>query len=341
MLWPMIRTPLGRAGASLAALLLSSSAWAQNSATAAALFERGVSDLEAGRYQTACPAIEESQRLDPRPGTLFTLAECHARSGKAASAVAEYQEYLDLVARLGPEQRRRHEQRLEIARGQLEKLKPGVPMLTLLLPESAPSDTFVTRNGVVLKSAALGVPLPVDPGDYLIVTHVPGAPEREAHVTLALGETKTLTLTLPAPATPPSVPAAVSPVGSQPHPAATPARVSPSSNRRSMVFVAAGIGAAGVVVGSVTGALVLSKKSTVNDGCRDHACTQGGLAAANSAQKLAVVSDIGFGVGLAGAAVAVVLLLTGDDVSSRAKSGWQPVVAAAPDGAYAGFAGRY
>jgi hypothetical protein len=233
---------------------------------------------------------------------------------------------------------------MDIARAQVTKLKPSVPMLTLVLPEQAPSDTFVTRNGVVLKSAALGLPLPVDPGEYVIVTHVPGAPERELRVSLALGETKTLTLALPESTSQPSgARANTSEESKRPRsvPSEQPAAAAPPAGR-SAAYIAGGVGAAGIVLGSITGVLVLSKKSTVRDNCRNHDCNETGLSAANSAQKLALISDVGFGVGIAGAALAAVLFFTEKGESAPAKgSVWQPLIAAGPRGLAAGFARHF
>jgi hypothetical protein len=59
-----------------------------------------------------------------------------------------------------------------------------VPTLTLLLPANAPAGTTVTRNGETLGSAALGLPLPVDPGRYEIVTRAPGVADRHTSVLL-------------------------------------------------------------------------------------------------------------------------------------------------------------
>jgi hypothetical protein len=315
---------------SVAALLFVSGASAQDTATAGALFEKGVADMEAGRFESACPAIEESQRIDPRPGTLFTVAECQARWGKVASAAARYQEYVDLVSRLGPDQQARHKARVDIARAQLVKLKPTVPTLTLVLPPDAPPGTYATRNGEVLKGAALGLALPVDPGEYLVVTHVPGAPERESKVSIQLGEAKrvpldvTVAVSKPA-AAPLSPPVAAPSQGSQ---AAAPAPTHGSS-RKTAAYVAGGVGIAGIALGSVTGVLVLSKKHTMNDNCTGTDCNADGVSAANSAKTLATVSDVGFGVGIAGLAVGTILLLTGGSESAAAEhargTGWQPV----------------
>ncbi len=310
-------------------LLFASGAWAQDTATAGALFEKGVADMEAGHFESACPAIEESQRIDPRPGTLFTVAECEARWGKVASAAARYQEYVDLVSRLTPDQQQRHKVRADIARSQLQKLKPTVPTLTLTLPADAPPGTFVTRNGEVLKGAALGLALPVDPGEYVIVTHVPGAPERETKVSVQLGDAKRVQLDTTSAATAPvAVAPPAAPVDVHPSPSSEPSH---GNGRKTAAYVAGGIGVAGIVVGSVSGILVLSKKSTVKDNCAGGACNDTGLDAANTGKSLATVSDIGFGVGLAGLAVGAILLLTGSDSGSSVAehahaTSWQPVL---------------
>src|ERR1043165_6485015 len=87
------------------AMLVAGPAFAQEDAAAEALFNKGLSEMEAGHFDTACPTLKESQRLDPRMGTLFTLAECEAKGGMIASAVAHYDEYLRLFGRLTPQQK--------------------------------------------------------------------------------------------------------------------------------------------------------------------------------------------------------------------------------------------
>ena len=333
----MATKPLGVAGAwASACVLFASVAAAQDSATAGALFEKGVADMEASQFASACPAIEESQRIDPRPGTLFTSAECNARWGKVARSAAQYQEYVDLVSRLTREQQQRHKARADIARAQLSKLKPTVPTLTLVMPADAPAGTFVTRNGEELKAAALGLPLPVDPGEYVIVTHVPGAPDHETKVAILLGENKRIALEIskPAGSAPAPTPAPAARTEAVPSSASRVDALEPphGSGRKTAAYVAGGVGIAGIVVGSVSGILVLGKKSTVGDNCDGMSCNDTGLAAAKSGQNLAIISDIGFGVGIAGLALGTILLVTsgGDATEAHASRAtrWQPVLVA-------------
>jgi hypothetical protein len=103
---------------------------------------------------------------------------------------------------------------------------------------------------------------------------------------------------------------------------------------RTWGWVAGGVGAAGVLAGTITGVMVFGKKSTVDQNCTGAVCNPEGLSAADSGKSLAMVSNIGFGIGLAGLATGAVLLLTQPKTTA---SGWQPVVATdATSGAWGG-----
>ena len=109
-------------------------------------------------------------------------------------------------------------------------------------------------------------------------------------------------------------------------------------------YVIGGIGVAGVALGSVTGILVFGKKSTVKDDCAGSSCSSAGVSAANSGKTLAIVSDIGFGVGIVGLAASAVLLLTRSKAESAAQAvapRWQPLLAGTPGGAWAGLGRRF
>jgi hypothetical protein len=326
------------------AALPARTALAQDTATAGALFDKGVADMQAGHFELGCPAIEESQRLDPRPGTLFTLAECDAKWGKVASAVARYQDYVGLVSRLPSDQQERHRTRVVASNAQITQLKPSVPTLALVLPPNAPPGTYVTRNGVTLQGAALGLALPVDPGEYVLVSHAPSGAEHQQTVSIALHDARRVTLELDATG---SVPAAA-PTASAPHTSAgdaPPSHVQPTAHSNTAAYLIGGVGLAGVAVGSVTGLMVLGKKSTVTGNCSGAECNSKGLSAADSAKTLATVSNIGFAVGIAGLATSAVLLLTApkaEPASARARgSRWEPLLASSSSGAWLGVGHRF
>ena len=57
-------------------------------AAAEALFREGRKLLDEGQLDAACSKLAESQRLDASPGTLGSLAQCHEKQGKTATAWA-------------------------------------------------------------------------------------------------------------------------------------------------------------------------------------------------------------------------------------------------------------
>ncbi|KYF77813.1 hypothetical protein BE17_26015 [Sorangium cellulosum] len=281
-----------------------------------------MAELEAGRYDIACPVLAESQRLDPRPGTLFALAECHDKEGRIATAAALYGDYLHAVAQMTPAYKLRHNDRAKLAAARKRALAAEIPELTLVLPQSALAGVRITRDGVELTAASLGMALPVDPGEHVVTTQVGGGPVVEQRITLARSERHTLELRVTSGA--PELSATPQPAaGSQTTSATQPSRTEAlptaqapglgdtgMSGRQLGALVAGGIGVAGLVLGGVTGAMALSKKSVIEEHCEGTVCTVEGKAAADDARLPGTLSTVGFGVGVVGLAAGVVLWLT-------------------------------
>lgn len=295
------RSPIPLLALTLAAsLALLRPARAQDVAAAEKLFDRGLADMEAGLYETGCRALGESHRLDPRPGTLFTLAMCEERWGHIATAVTRYGDYLGVFDRLPEDRRATQGQRPTIARTRRAKLAPEVPELTLVLPPGAPPGTAVKRDGQVLAAAALGMGLPVDPGEHLVSTDTPGGGTWELRFTLARGEKKTVGLE-------------VRHGGARSSASAPPAG---SSSLQVAGWTTGGVGLAGVAAGAILGGLALGRKATVSAHCGGDpkdpkGCDQDGLDAVGAVKGLGAGSTVAFSVGLAGVTTGAVLLLVG------------------------------
>ncbi|MBI5531084.1 MAG: hypothetical protein HY898_00110 [Deltaproteobacteria bacterium] len=316
-----------------AASLSALPAQAQDSGTAEALFKRGLQELDAGRLEGACPLLAESFRIDSRPGTLFTLAECEAQAGKLASAIAHYSDYLQLFSRMPPDQRLRQQGREKIAHAQVSRLAPLVPQLIILLPANAPEGTRVRRDDVVLQRPSLGLPLPVDPGEHVITTQGPDGAIRSIRVSIAQGETKRVVLAVDA--SPPA--AAVPGAATQRKPDAPSTDRAPLDRSRSQSLsgqriwslVLGGLALEGLAIGAVSGAMAWDKKQIISRECSGNVCSQEGKDAGSSAHALGTVSTLTFGVGLAALAGAIVLWTT-DRPATETKVGsvrFQPTVA--------------
>jgi hypothetical protein len=297
---------------------------ADETGSAAALFQTGLQAMQANRFAEACPKLSESYWLDPRPGVLFTLAECEAKWGRLASALAHYDDYMRLFASMPPGLKAMQRDRAEVATRQRAALADRVPMLALVLPASAPAGTVVRRNDVVLGAPSLGVPLPVDPGTHVVVVEVPGAGREVREVPVNPGDRLRVVLALPdgkIASAPPAPPAPAARSG--PSPAA-------------IALLAAG--GAGLVVGGVTGGLALAGKSQIEAHCTGAVCDIDGKQAADRAKRYGWASTVGFSVGLASAAAGAVLWVVvprRDPASAVRPASWS-----VGDATVVGLAGR-
>ena len=282
----------------LAALGLWASPAAAGNDDSNALFDAGVLQMEAGRYAEACPSIQHSYELDPRPGVLFTLAECQSKWGRIAAAVARYEEYLTAYSALSPAKKKLQTSRPAAARAQLAALSPQVPKLTLTLAPGAPRGTAVERDGRPVSTATLGASIAVDPGDHVVRLSVSGGRLSEIHIKLARGESRSVELDFPtAPADP-----------------RTPGPDRGMSGRRLGAFLSGGFGLAGLVLGGGMGAVALTKKSVVDEHCNvggiPEACDHQGKAAADELKAFALASTVGLAAGGALVVLSTVLFVT-------------------------------
>jgi hypothetical protein len=277
-------------------------------------FDYGLSEMLAGRYATGCPALESSFRVDPRPGTLFTLADCDRKWGKTASALARFVEYLALYERMPPDSQARQRERASVAAAERAALERTVPLLSVRLPGDAPAGTRVWRDDVELTGPALSAMVPVDPGEHRIRVELPGGRAKEQRISIEAGEQRTLIVDLageaPQPSTTPAVLPAPAPAQAAPAPTAPPR--AKRSSHVGWTYVAAGTAAASLVVAGITGGIALSDKSTASPVCNAQGMctTEQGVRAGNEARTMANIETGALIVGVAALAVTAILWWT-------------------------------
>jgi hypothetical protein len=75
-------------------------------------------------------------------------------------------------------------------------------------------------------------------------------------------------------------------------------------------YAAFGVGAVGIVVGTITGILASGKKGDLDDACVNKVCPASQQDTIDSGKTLGTVSTVGFVVGAVGAVAGLVLYLT-------------------------------
>jgi len=215
---------------------------AQDKAVAAQLFEAAGELMAAGKYADACPKYAESQRLDPQLGTLLHLAECLDAQGKTASAWANFKDAVDLAAARG-------DLREPKIRARLAAIEPRVPRLTIRVSATAPLDLEIKRNGSLVGRPAWGLPLPVDPGEHVIVAGAAGRASWSQSLQLTAAARVTVDVPELAAADSSAAPAPPAPVASAPAEAPAPvvsaAAEAPASAGSSPAVPVAGLSQAG------------------------------------------------------------------------------------------------
>jgi tetratricopeptide (TPR) repeat protein len=288
------RRALGVAAVATAALIAPPAlGQAPDKKAADTLFREGRAAFDKGDYATACAKFEASQAADPAPGTLLNLGVCEERMGKLVAAQRHLAE-LNLGAAGKRGERDKYADELRA------KIEARIARLTLTLAPGAPTDT-AARDAEGEAPLKLGEALPFDPGAHEIIVSASGRPEVRFKITLAEGARETREI---APGAAAEAPRPIAPL--------------PDTSddgrklRRTLGFVAGGVGVAGLGLAITTGIVLESKKSALDKHCPNKQCDPTGvkLLADDRSTPLVAVNMVGWIAGVAGLGAGTVLLLT-------------------------------
>lgn len=254
-------------------------------AAAEALFLEGRRLLEQGKYEEACAKLAASQKASPAVGTLLNLGECYERLGKTATAWAVFREAIEAGERAG------RPDRAALARTRADALAPKLARMTVSAPKV--EDLVVRRDDVPLEAAALGVALPVDPGEHRVEAAAPGRRPWSGVVTAVAGET--VEISIPELERDASAPAASEDDG---------------ATMRTLGLVAGGVGLVGLGIGTFFG---LSARSKWHEAQEQHCvgtiCDPEGGRLAEEAKSSGNVATVAFVLGGAAIAGGIALVL--------------------------------
>lgn len=302
--------------ATLVALVLTASTFALPAkaapqASAEELFRQGREALARGDIPAACGFLEASYRAEETMGTLLNLALCHESQGRIATAWAEFRAVEQRALQAVPPQT----ERATLAHDKAEALRPRMPRLKLRLqPQDDTKDLAVRVDGVEQPRELLPAGLPIDPMPHRVQVARPGFQPTELELA-APAEGAQVVLDVPALTPMPS-----DALLSRGDPLSVEA-IAASRARRTVGFVVAGFGGAGIITSAVLGGLALAQVGKVEDACpapcyrlNADGSVNKAAALANDEYKrgttLADIATVSFAVGAVATAVGVYLVIT-------------------------------
>lgn len=271
--------------------------------TARSLMDQGDERMDHKDYAAAVKAYQAADTIMHLPMTGIALAQAQV----AAGLLTEARDTAIQVTHLprGPRETAAYAKARAEAEDLADKLAARIPSVQVTV-KGAPADVVIAVDGAALPAAAATLPRKVNPGKHVITANATGYEEARVEVTVSEGATVPVTLEPKRSATAIANP----PGGSGPGKGTgTKGPAVPSRGASPLAIAGFGVAGAGIIAGAITGAMSFSRTSTLKDKCTGGVCgsaLHGDLATANT---LANVSNVAFGVGLAGAAAGIIGVL--------------------------------
>jgi tetratricopeptide (TPR) repeat protein len=184
------------ATAALVVMLVSSVAGAQPvereeaRAVAQARFAHGREAYDRGEHREALEQFEQSLAAYDSPVTRLYLARTLREIGELGAAYAAYELARRAASDLASSSPR-YAAVAEAAAAEQEELRPRIGFLELI-GDPPPDDGAVRVRGRALPTQALGLPIPVTPGEVLVELRGPDRPTRTFRARVAAGERNAL-----------------------------------------------------------------------------------------------------------------------------------------------------
>jgi hypothetical protein len=266
--------------------------------------------LDQKRYEDALDRVLRAEELYHAPTHLLMMGEAQEGLRRLAAAADTYERLVAEPLPPGAPAAFRNAQ--QTARTRLTALAQRLPSLLVRVHGTPADKVKATVDGRPVDLRA-GVAVRLDPGRHVVRLTADGyAPLEHAEVMPDRGGVVVVDLTFSGGAA-----AAVAP---RPPPSAAPAVQSGSTGPTRMpAWVAFGVGGAGLLVGTITGAMALGKVGGIKDRCPDGRCPPGEQGEIDSARTLGNVSTVGFVIGGIGAATGAVLLFAAPGSGGREK----------------------
>jgi len=256
---------------------------------AASHFERGVKLYEELDWRAALIEFERAYSIAPHYAVLYNIGQCRYQLQDYAGALAAFDQYLALGGGQGPAD---VAQRVKATVGDLHGRVARVFVATNV------DGAEVTVDDVVVGRTPLSSQVVVSEGRRKIGAIKAGYASASRSLDLAGSDSTNVDLRL-------------EPLEPAPLSAAPVVVAKPSRGRRSAVPAVTmfSLAAAGLGVGTVFGLVAVGEKSHLDPECQGAGCTPGTTSQIAMLKRNAVVSTIGFSIGVSGLACGAGVLL--------------------------------
>jgi hypothetical protein len=274
-------------------------------AEAETLFREGKRLLKEGKVAAACDKFDASERLEPSAGTELNLADCREKNGQLATAWAMFVRAAATAKHSDGDGKREAE-----AKRRAAVLEPKLLHLRVIVTEDVKIDGLVIkRNGEPIDPELWNQRVPVDPETYEITASAPGFEPWETSVTVEARDKK---VEVPALDRKKRVKAKPMPAEeSDDQPARAPAQPGMTGTRKAAIAIGIG-GVAALAVGTGLGLHARDLESQSDQLCPDVKCKDAtGVSLNSSARSYGLYANVGFALGGAAAATAIVMWIVG------------------------------
>jgi hypothetical protein len=274
---------------------------AKEKAAAQQTFDSAQRLYDERKFDQALDLFRKAYAVSKSPNANIMIGNCLLALGRSAEAYDTMAATMREAARRA-ETEAKYAATRDSAAQQLAVLEPRVGKVVVVLTEPGASAS-VTLNGAPLASDRLGHPMAVEPGNVVVeATPSGGGRSVRYEVAVGAGEAKTVAIVFKGPEK-----GAVGPAASPEDKDA-----SRGGGVRTAGFAVAGVGVAGMVVFGVAGMMVRGKLATLEEECGGVRCSDPKYGdVIDSGKTLALVTNIGLGVGVAGLAAGGLMIALG------------------------------
>lgn len=284
--------------------------------TARALMDEGDRQRDGGDLEAALKSYEAADALMGVPTTAIDVARTQVALGK----LLEARETLTKLLRI-PEKRKEPPPFVAARKAAAElydELSSRIPAVEIVVKAPPGAELQVTIDGEPVPTETLGMARKVNPGAHVIVVRS-GSSEERAEVQVEEGALETVEIEIEG-----------EPSSTADQRSAAEADQTSGGSNTLLTYSGFGLAAAGLITGTVTGIISLSKTGDLKERCPSDLCPPGSQGEIDSALTMGTVSTVAFAAGGVGLAIGVVGLLLPGSEARAAGAGHATKPAASP-----------